>query len=280
MCKFWRQLSQNPKLWRSLRLRPEYPDAIHIRNMDHFLYLLSHRFNTHLEYIEMPIELITAHVLHELANKCTNLKYMTLDFSAAMQLQDFNDLNAFPVNLKSLTICLSEVIFLEGFMRRIYSFLSSVETLHLIGTLETSNDPDESYETINISKIKAYTPNLKVVNFYGITFIDDNHIESLASGCIQLECLALNFCSRFKGYSLKTLLSRCRKVKCLLLQNTALENDAINQVDWSEQTHLHELDLTSTDLNEQTLSNMLSNLPNLTFLSVAYCDGFTDQVSI
>jgi hypothetical protein len=101
-----------------------------------------------------------------------------------MQLQDFNDLNAFPCNLKLMTICLSEVIFLEGFMRRIYSFLSSLEVLHLIGnldffylilavklliiiqnskgTLETSNDPDESYETINITKIKAYTPNLRV----------------------------------------------------------------------------------------------------------------------
>ena len=144
--------------------------------------------------------------------------------------------------------------------------------------METSNDPDESYETINISKIKAYTPNLKVVNFYGITFIDDNHIESLASGCIHLECLALNFCSRFKGYSLKTLLGRCKKVSSLLLQNTGIESEAINSVEWDQQVHLQELDLTSTDLNEPALLNMLSNSPSLTFLSVAYCDGFTDQV--
>ena len=133
VCKIWRNLAQNPKLWRSLKLRTEYRDALHIRHMDHFMYLLSHRFNTHLEYIELPIELITAQLLHELANKCTNLKHLTLDFSAAMQLQDFNDLNAFPCNLKMMTICLSEVIFLEGFMRRIYSFLSSLEILHLIG---------------------------------------------------------------------------------------------------------------------------------------------------
>jgi hypothetical protein len=133
VCKFWRSLAQNPKLWRALKLRPDFKDSIHIRNYDHFIYLISHRFNIHLEYIELPIELITANLLHELANKCTNLKYLTLDFSAAMQLQDFNDLNAFPCNLKMMTICLSEVIFLEGFMRRIYSFLSSLETLHLIG---------------------------------------------------------------------------------------------------------------------------------------------------
>jgi hypothetical protein len=119
-----------------------------------------------------------------------------------------------------------------------------------------------------------------VVNFYGITFIDDNHIESLASGCIHLECLALNFCSRFKGHSLKALLNRCKKVKSLLLQNTGIENEAINSVEWDQQVHLHELDLTSTDLNEQTLTNLLCNSPNLTYLSVAYCDGFTDKLFV
>jgi len=60
-------------------------------------------------------------------------RYLTLDFSNAMQLHDFNDMNAFPCNLRSLTICLSEVIFMEGFMRKVYQSLSSVEVLHLIG---------------------------------------------------------------------------------------------------------------------------------------------------
>jgi hypothetical protein len=139
VCKFWRNLTQNPKLWKSLKLRPDYKDSIHIRNIDHFIYLLGHRFSASLEFIELPIELITANLLHELANKCNNLKHLTLDFSAAMQLQDFNDLNNFPCNLKVMTICLSEVIFLEGFMRRIYSFLSSLEALHLVGELIFSN---------------------------------------------------------------------------------------------------------------------------------------------
>jgi len=58
---------------------------------------------------------------------------MTLDFSNAMQLHDFNDMNAFPCNLRSLTVCLSEVIFMEGFMRKVYQSLSSLEVLHLIG---------------------------------------------------------------------------------------------------------------------------------------------------
>jgi hypothetical protein len=129
------------------------------------------------------MELITADVLHELANKCPNLKYLTLDFSTAMQLHDFNDLNIFPCNLKMLCICLSEVIFLEGFMRRIYTYLSSLEVLQIIGklkksyekimffylfigTIEKSNEAEEEvYETINISKIKAQTPNLRVSLF-------------------------------------------------------------------------------------------------------------------
>jgi hypothetical protein len=85
------------------------------------------------------MELITADILHELANKCPNLKYLTLDFSAAMQLHDFNDLNSFPCNLKMLCICLSEVIFLEGFMRRIYTYLSSLEILQIIGKVRILN---------------------------------------------------------------------------------------------------------------------------------------------
>jgi len=50
-----------------------------------------------------------------------------------MQLHDFNDMNSFPCNLRSLTICLSEVIFMEGFMRKVYQHLSSLEVVHLIG---------------------------------------------------------------------------------------------------------------------------------------------------
>ena len=131
------------------------------------------------------MELITADILYELANKCPNLKYLTLDFSNAMQLHDFYDLNIFPCNLKMLCICLSEVIFLEGFMRRIYTYLSSLEILQIIGkkekpprkslnqtnffnsgTIEKSNEAEEEvYETINISKIKAQTPNLRVYFF-------------------------------------------------------------------------------------------------------------------
>ena len=53
-----------------------------------------------------------------------------------MQLHDFNDMNSFPCNLRSLTVCLSEVIFMEGFMRKVYQSLSSLEVLHLIGIVD------------------------------------------------------------------------------------------------------------------------------------------------
>ena len=79
---------------------------------------------------------------------------------------------------------------------------------------------EDIYEVINIGKIKAHTPNLRVVNLYGITFIDDTHIELLTSNCIHIECLALNFCLRVKGASFKTLVQRCKKLKSLLIQHT------------------------------------------------------------
>lgn len=231
VCRRWYWLiSRNSNLWRRLYLRPESNGssnvAIQIRNVDGFVHALSTRFNTSLVCIDLPIELITSEILRELANRCPNLEFLTLDFSSAMQLHDFSDLQEFPCNLKSLCICLSEVIFLESFMRRIYSFLSSLRILQIIGTLEksvssnVSHDENDDYETINITRIKSSMPNLRVIHFYGISFLHDCHVETIASGCIHLECLALNFCFKIVGSSMKTLINRCRKLKCLLLQNT------------------------------------------------------------
>jgi hypothetical protein len=78
-----------------------------------FTQLIPIRF-TELRLCELATDLITPNVLHELANRCPKLQYLTLDFSTAMQLHDFNDLQSFPSRLKSLTLCLSENIFLEG----------------------------------------------------------------------------------------------------------------------------------------------------------------------
>ena len=57
-----------------------------------FTFESSIRFGPSLRYIELPIELITHTVLHELSGKCPNLTHMLLDFSTAMQLHDFNEL--------------------------------------------------------------------------------------------------------------------------------------------------------------------------------------------
>ena len=81
---------------------------------------------------------------------------------------------------------------------------------------------------INIGKIKAHTPNLKVVNLYGIGFVDDTHIDLLSANCIHLECLALNFCLKVKGASFKQLLQKCRKLKTLLLQHCGEDCDYDN----------------------------------------------------
>lgn len=136
VCKKWRLLAYNNQLWKVVCLRPEY-NGLHVNSFDNLMALINVRFGATLRYIELPCELVTPPILHELSNKCPSLRYMTIDFSNAMQLHDFNDLNFFPCNLRSLCICLSEVIFLEGFMRRIYSCLSSLSVLHLIGMLRT-----------------------------------------------------------------------------------------------------------------------------------------------
>ena len=47
----------------------------------------------------------------------------------------------------------------------------------------------EVYEVVNIKTLKQATPNLRIINLYGISFIDDSHIEAFSSNCIQLQVL-------------------------------------------------------------------------------------------
>ncbi|KAJ8317010.1 hypothetical protein KUTeg_004914 [Tegillarca granosa] len=145
-------------------------------------------------------------------------------------------------------------------------------------TFELSTEgEDEVYEVINIGKIKAHTPNLRIVNLYGISFIDDSHIELLASNCIHLECLALNFCLRVRGASFKMLLQRCKKIKTLLLQHTGIEDQFMQNAPW-EMSQVHELDLTSTELSSECLENILLRMPYFTYLALGYCEFFSDRI--
>jgi len=96
------------------------------------------------------------------------------------------------------------------------------KVLHLIGTYEKCEEEEEEiYEVINVHKLKSATPNLRVINLYGINFIDDSHIDAFSSNCIQLECLAVNFCNKVTGSTLKTLMQRSKRLKCLLMNGTS-----------------------------------------------------------
>lgn len=277
VCKKWRMIAYDTRLWRDVSLRPEI-SGLHVGSLESLLGLISIRFGPSLRYIELPIELITHTVLHELANKCPNLTHMLLDFSTAMQLHDFSEMQAFPTKLRYMCICLSEVIFMEGFMRKIYNFINGLEILHLIGTYEkVEEEEEEIYEVINVHKLKSATPNLRVINLFGINFVDDSHIEAFSSNCIQLECLAVNFCAKVNGSSLKTLLQRSRRLRCLLMNQTNLISEHVMQVEW-EKTALQELDITATDLSTECLIDMLTRIPNLRFLSAGQLNGFNDSV--
>lgn len=123
-----------------------------------------------------------------------------------MQLHDFSEMQAFPAKLRYLCICLSEVIFMESFMKKIYNFINGLEVLHLIGTYESSDgeqpdDGEEPYEVINIKYLKQATPNLRVINLYGINFVDDNHIEAFSSNCIQVGLTTIVFVPSRVGQS-------------------------------------------------------------------------------
>ena len=58
------------------------------------------------------------------------------------------------------------------------------------------NKQKRKYELLNIRTLKSATPNLRVINMYGISFVDDSHIEAFSSNCIQLAVLCVNYCSK------------------------------------------------------------------------------------
>ena len=49
-------------------------------------------------------------------------------------------------------------------------------------------------------------------------------------------------------------------------------------VEW-QNSFIGELDITSTELNEETLRDVLLRMPGFTYLAVGYCEFFSDQVS-
>ncbi|CAD6193104.1 unnamed protein product [Caenorhabditis auriculariae] len=239
--------------------------GIQVTNHDHFLNLIGTRFSE-LRVVELATDLITPNVLHELANKCPRLQSLTLDFSTAMQLHDFTDLQTFPSRLKSITICLSENIFLEGFLRKIYTFISSVQILHIIGTYEKVEDEEEEvYETVNVYKLKQFLPNLRVVNLWGVPFITDDHVDAISSNCAHLECLCVNYCSKVTGSCLKPVLQRCRKLKKLVFG-------------FHQARQLSHQRNRGTELSSESLIFILTRLGHLRWLDASWLESMTDQV--
>ena len=49
-------------------------------------------------------------------------------------------------------------------------------------------------------------------------------------------------------------------------------------VEW-QNSFINELDIASTELNEETLRDMLMRMPGFLYLGVGNCEFFSDQVS-
>ena len=272
----WKKIVFSPNLWRSVSFRAIH-GGIQVANLELFLQLFNN-YLTDLRNCELATDLITPNVLHEMANKCPHLTSLTLDFSTAMQLHDFTDLQTFPSRLRSLTLCLSENIFLEGFLRKVYTFISSVENLHIIGTYEKVEDEEEEvYETINIFKLKQFLPNLRVVNLWGIPFITDDHVDALSSNCAKLQCLCVNYCTKVTGSCLRLVLQRCKRLTSLFLAHTKLDNKIIQEIGW-DKTSIEELDLRATELKTDTIISILTRLPHLRWLDASWLENFTNEV--
>merc|ERR1719264_985925 len=280
VCKKWNMVAQDTKLWSFVSLRPEI-SGLHIDRADTLTnQIMPTKFaGGNLRYLELPAELITPQVLQDLAKRCPNLTHLLLDFSQANQLNDFSELSAFPTKLRFLCLCLSDVIFLDNFMKRIYSFINGLEMLHIVGTYEKAEEEEgEVYEVVNIKTLKQATPNLRIITLWGIGFLDDSHIEAFSSNCIQLTVLNVCYCSRVRGACLKILLHRCKNLRCLLLNQTNLESEHVMAAEWEKAEQLQELDITATDVSKECLLDVLPRIPAIRWLAAGQLDGFTDQV--
>ena len=198
VCKKWRALSQDSRLWSFVSVRPEV-SGINIPSIDFLVGLIRNRFGINLRYLELPCDLITVDVLNELASRCPNLTHLLLDFSHGAQLADFSGLSAFPTKIRYLCFCLSETIFLDNFIKKILNFINGTQMLHLYGTYEQGEEEEgEVYEVLNIRSLKQATPNLVVINMWGVSFVDDAHIEAFSSNCIQLAVLCVSYCPKVR----------------------------------------------------------------------------------
>ena len=119
VCKKWHIISQDSRLWCFVSLRPEI-SGLHVQGENHMCQIIPTKFGANLRYLETNADLVTPNVLQDLAKKCPNLTHLLLDFAQASQLHDFTDLSAFPTKLKFLALYLSDTIFLDNFMKRIY----------------------------------------------------------------------------------------------------------------------------------------------------------------
>ena len=174
---------------------------------------------------------------------------------------------------------MSETIFLDNFMKKIYNFINGVELLNLYGTYEQGEEEEgEVYEVLNIRTLKQATPNLRVINMWGVSFVDDSHIEAFSSNCIQLAVLCVNYCSKVQGSTIKILVQRCKYLRCLQLQQTCLTADNMTAVEWEKAAALTELDITGTDIPQAAILDILTRIPSLAWLSAGQLDGMNDNV--
>ena len=74
------------------------------------------------------------------------------------------------------------------------------------------------------------------------------------------------------------MLQRCKHLTCLLLQQTGLVGEHVTLAEWDKAAALQELDITATDLSSQVITDVLTRIPALSWLSAGQLDGMNDDV--
>lgn len=112
-------------------------------------------------------------------------------------------------------------------------------------------------------------PRLRILDCSQCDWLIDDFVDVIARNCPQLEYLSLARCYNYIGYSLKTLLKNCHKLRTLLLTGTRIDDSSLTDADWRG-SNISSLDIQHcARVSHVGVTAVLSQISRLRYLKCA-----------
>jgi len=207
--------------------------------------------------------------IHSLLSKCQHLQHLELDRSNFMNDQHVAQLTLFLADLVSINLngcyMLTEVSF--------FLLVRNCPSLSEIRMEDTAIGNQSVENNDSLTDIGVY-PQLKSLYLANNIWLSDENIIMFASSFPNLEMLDLSLCNDSYFEGIPQVLRRCYKIRHLNLAGCSF-------VDLFEKNFvvpkLEVLDLSDTDVHDETLYAISKSCPGLLELSLIDCDWFTEK---